>query len=73
MALLNSPRKQRRTWLVSRRLESPGAVVQGKARRLVVKLNLRTGELWVRAEGCRRRKKYAVSDLWSVGQQLSLL
>ncbi len=45
----------------------PGATViyRGKARHVIAELNTEAGTIIVRLDGCRRRKTYTVTDLWT--------
>lgn len=66
------PRQPRRTWRVSRRLDAVQVQHRGRKRALVVELDTRAGTLCVRLQGCRKRRKYLVADLYQPGQQMAL-
>ena len=52
-----------RTKKISRIFEGASVIHRGKPRRVIAEINITSGTILFRLEGCRRRKTYNVADL----------
>jgi hypothetical protein len=57
--------KARKRKKISRVFPGASVLYRGKARNIIAELNTDAGTIIFRLAGCRRRKTYTVTDLWT--------